>query len=83
MLHFDFLTSECYSIIVRISCLLAFFDFELTPLFAIRFQNYKTLFYIGTESDLPIVYQVLSDIEIRLLNDLQDFYNSGTARVQI
>jgi hypothetical protein len=83
--HTDYLDIECYQLIVRITCLLVYFDFELTPQIESRFQNYKQLYKIGTHLDLPIVLLVLNEIEQSLLYDIWAVYgqNAGEYSDQV
>jgi len=69
-LHDDYLISECYSKIVRIACLITFFEYRLAPEVFACFQNYKRLFSIGTRYDLPIIHLVLDGIENGVINDI-------------
>jgi len=70
----EFLEDECISLITRISCLLAFYDFELSPLYDFEFQNSKKLFYDGLNNDLVTAFCTLYEIEQTLLDDIYDFY---------
>ena len=70
----EFLRDECISSITRISCLLAYYDFELSMQSEIKFQNSKLLFYLGDDFDLPTVFYDLYGIETQLLTDIVEFY---------
>jgi hypothetical protein len=71
MLYYDFLADECYCVIARISCMLAFYKLKLDPFHENRFQNYRKLFYIGNVYDYPAVFYYLSDVEIYLKSQLE------------
>jgi hypothetical protein len=62
----NFLENECYCQMVRITSLLAYFDFELKPLEQIKFHNCKLLYKFGTDSDWFSIYFKLYDIELAL-----------------
>lgn len=79
----EFLNIECYQFIVRIVCLLVYYDFELTPLIEARFQNYKQLYNIGTYQDLPLIFLVFSEIEQNLLHDLWAVYEPQVSDPEI
>lgn len=70
----DCMRNECYCTIVRISCLLSFYNFELSPIYEARFQSYKKLFYVGTDEDVYLAFSVLHEVEITLINEIWDFY---------
>lgn len=67
----DFMISECYSLIVKISSLLVYFDFKLEKWAEEKYKNYKQLFQIGTSSDLPTIFIALSDIESGLRESIE------------
>lgn len=70
----EFLRDECISLITRIGCLLAYYEFELSEELNIKFQNSKLLFYLGDDYDLPVVFYELYGIENQLLSDIVEFY---------
>jgi hypothetical protein len=70
----DFLRDECLSLITRISCLLVYYEFELSERLEVKFQNSKILFYLGDDFDLPTVFFDLYSIECQLLIDILEFY---------
>ena len=76
-MYTEFLTSEIYCIIARISCMLVYFDFELIPLMQTRFENYKYFYQIATEEDLPLIFEKLFEIEINLQQDIEYFLNES------
>ena len=68
------LEDKCISSITKISCLLAYYDFELLPLHETLFQNSKKLFYRGDLKDLQLVFYHLRSIEQRLKNDIVNYH---------
>jgi hypothetical protein len=70
----EWIRLECIAIITRISCLLVYYDFELTLLNDLKFQNSKRLYYQGNTLDLITAYCTLDEIEQALLNDIWNFY---------
>jgi hypothetical protein len=70
--HEEYLLSECYSLIVRIVCLKVFYNFKSTAWSNARFQNYKQLFHVGSNFDLPIIYSVLTELEQGILHSIWD-----------
>lgn len=71
----DIIKQECYSLIVKISCLLVYYEFKLTPVLESRFQNSKKLFYVGSDDDLPLLFFKLYDIEQKLLIDIWEIHD--------
>jgi len=72
--YFDILRDECISKITRISCLLAYYDFELSATYKEYFQTSKLLFYTGSDNALWQVLYMLHDIEETLLAVIWEFY---------
>lgn len=70
----EWIRFECIAIITRISCLLVYYDFELTPLNDLEFQNSKELYYRGDNLDLITAFCTLDEIEQTLLTDIWNFY---------
>jgi lipopolysaccharide export LptBFGC system permease protein LptF len=66
----------CYSLIVKISCLLVYFDFELCPLAEARFENGKAMLKVGSDSDLFELYFKLKDLADGLETDIA-YYNEN------
>ena len=71
----DIPEAACYTQIVRISCLLVYFDFELTPDMQVRFENGKELLKVGNNDDFVDLYFKLKDIADGLESDIE--YYSG------
>ena len=75
----EFLQNECISLITRISCLLVYYNFQLSPLHNSIFQNNKVLFRIGNLEDIAIAYLKLFELEQTLLNDIWIFCSPQAA----
>jgi hypothetical protein len=73
-MYYDFLELECIALITKISCLLVFYKFELSPLNKIRFENNKQLYYLKDRHDLLGIYVSFNEIYQNLLNDILEFY---------
>lgn len=71
----EYLNLKCSDLIVRISGLLAYYQLQLLEPYDVRFRNYKLLYNIGCPDDLYAIYEVFSEMEQCLLNDIYTIYD--------
>lgn len=58
----EYINNECYCLIVRISSLLAYYDFKHLEVTIQKFKNYKHLYSIGNQCDLATIFLALTEI---------------------
>jgi len=66
--HDEYINNECYCLIVSISSLLAYFDFRQLKATIQKFNNYRYLYQIGNQRDLPSILVALIEVNNCLLN---------------
>ena len=71
---YELLEDRCISLITGIACLLVYYDFKLTELNQIRYQQCKKLFFMGNHDDFYNIYLKLFELGTSLLDEIMAYY---------